>query len=136
MDATRAFLILSAVIGLMQASEALLLQKSRGRLTCPAVLFSLIESLWAIPCAAALLGALDVRVPTFLPLSFVLYCVVGWAYGLLMLKPAPEEAAKEAAQNPAVPALSDFKMYPAYILSALLFGAYFCGTSLFLLSQR
>jgi hypothetical protein len=84
LDYSIAYVICSIAVGLLQVVDNVLLARAKGRMTTAGAFLTTIEFAWVIVSAISLISLNSV--PRFLPLSFLAFNIIGWLYGVSLLR--------------------------------------------------
>jgi hypothetical protein len=115
MDYSTAYVIGSIAVGLLQVVDNVLLARSKRRVTTAGAFLTTVEFAWVIVSAISLISLNNV--PRFLPLSFIAFSVIGWIYGVYLLRSIKIEDGEII--------LKDFVIAPWYCVFGGAFGVYF-----------
>ncbi len=101
MDYPQFYIVFSISVGLLQVFDNVLLIQSKGHLTTPNAVISGVEFIWIIVSSVALFAFESV--PKYLPLSYILFTVVGSIYGVFLFRNVETDEDEFLPKNMLIP---------------------------------
>lgn len=112
------YLYYSIAIGIGQIIDAVQLHRNEGRATPMAVVFSLLEFVWAVVSMWVIWTADDTTsLPMSYPWMFIVYVAVGTVWGMFLMGPVDEDASLEDIRMPPMVAIMGGAFGAVYMLA-------------------